>query len=102
MMELSTSKTFRCLERKSKILGFEIFDVLIIGITLSVANLLVGETSYRLLITWTPAILIAGVLWIGKRGKPENYLLHLLRFHLSPNYYCPFKEAKNKWKKKRS
>jgi len=99
-MDLVTSKTFRCLERKAKILGFEIFDVLLLGITLSVMNLFVGEIPYRLLVTWAPASLLAGVLWFGKRGKPENYLLHLIRFHLSPNYYCAFKEAKNKWKKK--
>ena len=99
-MELTTTKTFRCLDRKAKILGFELFDVLMIGIVLSAMNLIVGEIPYRLLVTWTPALILAGVLWVGKRGKPENYLLHLLRFYLSPNYYCAFKEAKNKWKKK--
>lgn len=99
-MDLTTSKTFRCLDRKAKIMGFELFDVLMIGIVLSAMNLLTGNVPYRLLVTWTPALALAGVLWVGKRGKPENYLLHLVRFHLGQNYYCAFKEAKNKWKKK--
>lgn len=99
-MELVTSKTFRCLDRKAKILGFELFDVLMIGIVLSGMNLFVGQVPFRFLVTWTPALVLAGVLWITKRGKPENYLLHFIRFHMSPNYYCAFKEAKNKWKKK--
>lgn len=99
-MDLTTSKTFRCLDRKAKIMGFELFDVLMIGVVLSAMNLFVGNVPYRLLVTWTPALALAGVLWVGKRGKPENFLLHYVRFHLSPNYYCAFKEAKNKWKKK--
>lgn len=99
-MDLTTSKTFRCLDRKAKIMGFELFDVLMIGIVLSAMNLLTGNVPYRFLVTWTPALTLAGVLWVGKRGKPENYLLHLVRFYLGPNYYCAFKETKNKWKKK--
>ncbi len=99
-MDLITSKTFRCLDRKAKIMGFELFDVLMIGVVLSAMNLFVGNIPFRLLVTWTPALMLAGILRIGKRGKPENFLLHYVRFHLSPNYYCAFKEAKNKWKKK--
>lgn len=99
-MELLTSKTYRCLERKAKIMGFELFDMLIIGITISVTNLFVGQIPYRLLVTWTPALLLAGVLWFGKRDKPENFLIHYLRFKVGPNVYSAFKEAKNKWKKK--
>jgi len=99
-MELLTSKTFRCLERKAKIMGFELFDVLLIGITISLANLFIGQIPYRLIVTWAPAILLAGVLWFGKRGKPDNFLLHWVRFKVGPNTYSAFKEAKNKWKKK--
>lgn len=99
-MELLTSKTFRCLERKAKIMGFELFDMLLIGMTISVSNLLIGQIPFRLFVAWTPALLIAGVLWFGKRGKPDGFMLHWLRFKIGPSVYCAFKEAKNKWKKK--
>ena len=100
MNDLITSRTFRCLERKATIMGFELFDVLLIGITLSVTNFLVGEVPFRLIVAWTPAIFLAGVLRFGKRGKPENYLIHWLRFMVGPKNYSAFGEAKNKWKKK--
>ena len=99
-MELLTSKTFRCLERKAKIMGFELFDVLLVGLTISLSNLFIGQIPLRLFVTWTPALILAGVLWFGKRGKPDNFLLHWLRFKIGPSSYSAFKEAKNKWKKK--
>ena len=100
MTELSVAKTYRCLERKATIMGFELFDILIIGTTISLTNFFIGEVPFRLLITWTPALVLAGVLRYGKRGKPENFLVHWLRFKVGPNYYSAFKEAKNKWEKK--
>jgi hypothetical protein len=33
---------------------------------------------------------LACVLWIGKRGKADGYLVHLLRFHLSPKHLSAF------------
>lgn len=99
-MDLVTSRTYRCLERKAKIFGFELFDVLLIGLLLSATNIFIGQVPYRFLITWTPALVLAGVLWVGKRGKPENFLVHWLRFKIGPSTFSAFKETKNKWKKK--
>lgn len=70
--------------------GFEAMDVLIIVLTLSVLNLLFGRMGQRLLLIWLPTVILAGVLRIGKRGKPEGYLLHLLKYQFRPGIYSAY------------
>ncbi|MEZ4743991.1 MAG: hypothetical protein R3B45_16345 [Bdellovibrionota bacterium] len=38
------------------------------------------------LVLGTP-LLIIGILYFGKKGKPENFLVHLIRFYLDPGFY---------------
>lgn len=80
----------KCLDKKLLIFGFEVADLLVIFMTLAVLNLLFGKTDQKLLLVWLPPILIAAVLKFGKKGKPENYLLHLLRFQFLPGRFCAF------------
>ena len=77
-------------------MGYEVPDLLAIFLLLSVLNLTVGQFGAKLLLVWLPTISFALVLRFGKRGKPENYLVHLLRFKFGPKHLCAFSESP-KW-----
>ena len=86
-MSLLTSKVPRALETKTKLFGFELADVLIIFIFLSVTNLIFGGTSLKFPIVWSGTALLAGALYFLKKGRPDNYLQHLGEFYSSPGIY---------------
>jgi len=90
-LALRSEPTSQSLDKKLLILGFEVPDVLAIFLLLSILNFLFGQNNYKLFFVWLPVIIIAVILRIGKRGKPENYLLHLVKFHLRPKYFSAFK-----------
>jgi hypothetical protein len=78
------------LDRKLKLLGFEVLDLVVLFIFLSILNMIFGE-GQKLLGVWLPTILIALVLRVGKHGKPDKYLIHLIKYHRSPGIYSAFK-----------
>lgn len=92
-MEIQSTPVSRCLDKKMIILGYEVPDLLMIFLTLSVLNFLFGMTSMKLVLVWLPTIALALVLRLGKRGKPENYMVHWIRFQIKPGYLSAFKES---------
>jgi hypothetical protein len=83
---LLVSSVPRALEMKSRLFGFELTDLLLIFLTLSLTNLAFGGSSYRYLLVWAPTTLLAGTLFFIKRGRPDNYLQHLIEFLAKPSY----------------
>jgi hypothetical protein len=82
----------RALESRTKIFGFELSDLLVIFLYLSISNLLVGQTKLKLPVVWLGTLLIAGVLYFFKRNRPEGYLQHLGEFIRRPKTFsaaCP-------------
>lgn len=92
-MEVSTTPVSKCLDKKIQILGFEVPDLLLIFLVLSILNFLFGTTSMKLLLVWLPTLSLAAILRLGKRGKPENYLVHWLRFQIRPGSLSAFKHS---------
>jgi len=76
----------RALEMKSRLFGFELTDLLLIFLTLSVTNLMFGGSAYRYFLVWAPTALLACTLFFVKRGRPDKYLLHLIEFLVRPSY----------------
>jgi hypothetical protein len=95
-MGLRSEPTSQSLEKKLLILGFEVPDVLAIFLLLSFLNFFLGRLGNKFFLVWLPVALAALVLRIGKRGKPDNYLLHLAKFHFRPKYYSAFQEPTHK------
>jgi hypothetical protein len=91
-MALKTTQISRCLDKKLQIAGYEIPDLLAIFFLLSLLNFLFGRTDMKIVLVWLPTILLATVLRIGKRDKPDNYLIHLVRFHLRRKQLFAFNE----------
>ena len=96
-MSIKTTQVSKCLDKKLLIMGYEVPDLLAIFLLLSVLNLTVGQFGAKLFLVWLPTISFAMILRYGKRGKPENYLVHLLRHRLGPKHLCAFSESP-KWK----
>lgn len=87
---LQTTPVAKCLDKKLMLFGFEVLDVLVIFITLSVLNLIFGQTSLKIFFVWIPTLILAAVLRYGKQGKPDGYLIHWIRFQMKPGVYSAF------------
>jgi hypothetical protein len=77
---LLTSSVPRTLDTKSKILGLELTDVLLLLLNLSIQNLIFGSTSMKIPMVFGTSLVMAGLLFFVKRGKPDLYLQHLMQF----------------------
>jgi hypothetical protein len=93
-LSLRSEPTSKTLEKKLLIAGFEVPDILAIFLLLSILNFLFGSTGYKLALVWAPTAIAAIILRIGKRGKPDNYLVHLAKFLVHPKYLSAFAEPK--------
>ncbi len=84
---LLNSKVPRSLERKVRIFGFELVDLLLIFLYLALSNLFFGQTKLRPLIVWGGTVSIGLVLYFVKRGKPDAYLQHYGEFLNGPSVF---------------
>lgn len=81
---LKTSTVYRKLDAKFKIGGVEATDLLAVLLLGAVMNLIFGRVPFApIFIFGLPGILFCA-LYFGKRGKPESYLVHALKFYISP------------------
>lgn len=87
-MDLLTSKVPRTLEAKSKLFGFELFDLVIVLIYLSVSNLIFGTTQLKWPLVWGVSILLCGFLHFYKKGKPDGHLQDTGEYLAKPDVYC--------------
>lgn len=101
-MELNTSTTQRGLKVKMKVGGFEALDLISCLILCAVLNLLFGKMSFGIpVIFGVPAFFLV-CLYFGKRGKPDDYLKHLLRFYLTTGFHSASEQSplENKMRRK--
>ena len=97
MVQLHSTPVSRCLDIRLLVFGFEVFDLLAVFMLLAILNFALSPFGgWVMLLTWILPGLLAMALRFGKRGKPENYLLHLARFYLTPGIYHAFQEARPK------
>ncbi len=80
---LRTSAVHRNLDAKFKIGGVEAADLLAVLLLGAVMNLIVGRLSIGPIFIFGVPGLLFGALYFGKRGKPEGYLMHALKFYIS-------------------
>ncbi len=74
----------KSLDRKLLIFGFEIPDLLAIFLFLSVLNLFFGNMEYQIFYVWLPPLVLALILRAAKKNKPDNFLVHFLRYQVMP------------------
>lgn len=93
-MALKVTSVSQCLEKKLQVMGFEIPDLLFIFFLLSILNFIFGAGAGKFFLVWLPTLAVALAIRLGKRGKPDNYILHLGRFWLRPKALWAFLESK--------
>ena len=91
-MSLISTPVSKCLDKKTKIFGLEMGDLLLVFILLAALNIFFGRTDQKLFLVWLPPALLAFTLKFGKKGKPDNFIVHWLRFQFTPGVYSAFKE----------
>jgi hypothetical protein len=86
MMALNSSTVHRRLDSKIKIVGMEAHDLLFVLLFAAIMNLIFGQSALgTIMVFFIPAIM-ATVLFFVKRNKPENYLVHIIKFHIEPGH----------------
>ena len=95
-MGLKTSTVYRCLDKKTYIFGFEVIDLFLVFTVLALLNFILGHVPYKFLFTWGPTLGLAVFIKIIKRGKPDNYLQHLIRSYFQPKVLSAFALAKRR------
>lgn len=85
-MILHSSTVHRRLDAKIKIVGLEAHDLLFVLLFAAIMNLIFGQTPFGTIMVFAIPMLMAFILFFIKRNKPENYLIHLIRFHLEPGH----------------
>jgi hypothetical protein len=81
---LEFSKVSRSLDRKSLILWLEIMDIFALVTFCSLLNIVFGGTGLKVYLVYLPTAILGITLIFTKRGKPENFLIHFLKYHLRP------------------
>ncbi len=84
---LLTSVVPRTLETRSKILGLELSDVLVLFLNLSIQNLIFGGTEFKVPMVFGTSIAVGFVLFVFKRGKPDLFLQHYVQHLFSPSHF---------------
>ncbi len=81
---LKASTVHRKLDAKFKIGGIDATDLLAVLLLSAIMNLFFGQLRIGpFFVFGLPAILFFA-LYFGKRGKPDGYLLHAIKYFLSP------------------
>lgn len=79
------SKVPRSLEKKTRLFGFELADLLLIFLYLALSNLIFGQTNLKPLVVWGGTLALGCFLYFVKRGKPDGYLQHYGEYMNSPS-----------------
>lgn len=86
---LDRSVVHRKLDAKFKVGGVDAADLIAVLLVAALMNLFFGRMSIGpIFIFGIPGILFA-VLYFGKRGKPDGYLMSAIKFYLSPGRINP-------------
>lgn len=95
--ELFTSKVPRSLETKTKLFGFEIGDLLLIFINLSILNLIFGGSRLRYPIVWGTTLILLAIIYFVKRGRPDNFIQHAIEHGMkTPIFFANLSDQKAK------
>ena len=98
MEPIKTSVVHRNLDSKLRLLGMEAQDLVFVMLLASVMNLLFGKSGMGFYATFVLPGLTALVLFFVKRGKPEGFLVHFIRYHLTLGFFSAGEESRNNQK----
>lgn len=74
-------------------MGFEALDLLIALIFGATSNLFFSGTALEIPFALGGPAIILMTLYFGKKGKPENFLIHFIQYHLNAGFYAAGEKA---------
>lgn len=93
-MSLAMSKTYKGLGVTMKVGGFEAFDLIFCLIIAAISSIIFGGSNLgSLMVILLPSVMLT-TLHFGKRGKPEGYLMHLLKYLISHGQFLAAEDSK--------
>ena len=99
-MGLSISRTYKGLSVSMKVGGFEALDLISCLILAAILNMFFGRASFAPFFVICLPMIALSILHFSKRGKPEGYLQHLIRYSLT--YGCYLANEKSIYEDKMS
>jgi hypothetical protein len=81
---LLSSSVPRALDTKNKLFGFELSDLLLVFLYLSLSNLIFGSTKLKPVIVWLGTLVLGVALHFMKRNRPDHHIQHWGEFQRSP------------------
>ncbi len=93
-MDIKRSKVHRNLDAKFKVGGLEALDLLVSLILGALMSLCFSGTVLEIPLVFGAPLLVLAILYFGKRGKPEGFLLDFLRFYLEPGFFSAGQEPR--------
>lgn len=70
-------------------------DILGVLIIAAIMNLFFGRTDFAFFFVIVLPMILLIVLYLGKRGKPDGFLMHLIRFYLTKGYFSAGENQKD-------
>lgn len=98
---LDTSTIHRRLDSKVKIVGLEVHDLLFVLLFAAIMNLIFGQTTLGTIMVFMVPSIMAMALYFAKKNKPENYLVHLIKYHLEPGLLLAGEDGESEIKRSR-
>ena len=86
-MEMMTSRVYRNLETRPKIAGIDAFDFLLVLLFSGIMNLIFGGTALGIYLVFVLPTILMGILYFGKKNKPEGILRRFILFTLLPSFF---------------
>ena len=84
---MDTSRVYRNLEKKLKIMGVDAFDLLLVLLVSGIMNLIFGGTALGIYLVFVLPSILMGILYFGKRNKPEGILRRFVLFFFLPSFF---------------
>ena len=81
---LNISKVPRALENKTTIFGFEISELILVFLYLSITNFFFGRTGLKIPFVWGGTIALGVGILLTRRKRPDQFLQHLYIFYRNP------------------
>lgn len=82
---LHVTKVPRSLEKKVKLFGFKLSDLMLVSVYLAMSDLIFGQTKLKFLMVWVGTAVMAAALYFLKRGKPDSFLQHYGEYLRTPS-----------------
>jgi hypothetical protein len=75
--------------------GLEIHDLLFVLLFAAIMNLIFGQTAIGFYLVFVVPSIMAAILFIAKRNRPDGFLVHAIRYYVNSGAFSAGDDGKN-------